>query len=580
MNNQILGREYKMNKRIITVVSLILIAAMMLMASGCSQDKNTGNSNTSSSGKNNSKPSSDTGPEPLTITGFFADPNPLWNNMQDDTGKFLTEQTGITLDAEFAVGDPEQKINLIAASGEYPDIIMPKGTTGALIDAEAMLDLTDLIEEHAPNIKKVLGDQIKRLRYSVEDQSIYFIPTLDTIGQVYFDAGGPFNLQHAVVKELGYPKMETLQDYENAIRAYKEKVPTINGQPTIGLSLLADDWRILISTTNPAFFATGAPDDGEWYIDPKTFEAKLHYTRPEEREYFRWLNHMNATGLLDKESFVQKYDQYKAKIASGRVIATIDQEWEIGEAENALKAENKFERAYGHYPVTLEGNYKPANFQPTGFNGGWGIGITKDAKDPVRIIKFLDYLASEEGQILVNWGIEGKHYEVKDGKRAFLPSYQEMKDKDNNAFKKETGIGNYLLSVRYGDGVLDSTGNYYTTKFPEEILKNYSDIEKEVLAGYDATYWKDLFPSEDEFEVKPWGAAWNISVPQEHPLTVFWQKSQEIVRKRIPEAILAEPAQFDAVYDKMLKELEAVGATEMGKEYTELVKARVKLWNE
>ena len=60
--------------------------------------------------------------------------------------------------------------------------------------------------------------------------------------------------------------------------------------------------------TNPAFLATGAPDDGEWFIDQDTYEAKLHYKRPEEKEYFRWLNKMNAEGLLDPESFVQQED--------------------------------------------------------------------------------------------------------------------------------------------------------------------------------------------------------------------------------------------------------------------------------
>jgi putative aldouronate transport system substrate-binding protein len=94
------------------------------------------------------------------------------------------------------------------------------------------------------------------------------------------------------------------------------------------LSLLADDWRYLITVTNPAVFATGGPDDGEWYIDSTTKKAVLHHTRPEEKEYFRWLNHMYHSGLLDKESFVQKYDQYQAKISSGRVVGLIDAKWE------------------------------------------------------------------------------------------------------------------------------------------------------------------------------------------------------------------------------------------------------------
>ena len=107
---------------------------------------------------------------------------------------------------------------------------------------------------------------------------------------------------------------------------------------------------------------------------------------------------------------MQKYDQYIAKIASGRVLGLIDQDWDFQDGENALKAEGKFEYGYGHYPVTLTEEFKDTSFWPVGFSPGWGVGITVDCPDPVRAIKFLDFLASEEGQILDNWGIEGKHY--------------------------------------------------------------------------------------------------------------------------------------------------------------------------
>lgn len=517
----------------------------------------------------------------VTFSTFFSDPNSSWNGMQDDIGRYITEKTGVLLDVEMAVGDPEQKINLIAASGAYPDLISPKGSSGALIEAGALLDLTDLIEEHAPNIKKILGDQIKRLRYSTEDPSIYFIPNLDSINQYYYKVGGPFNLQLDAVKDQGFPIIRTLKDYEDAIAGYVADNPTIDGQKTIGLSLLADDWRIMISTTNPAFFATGVPDDGEFTINPDTYEAKVHYKRPVEREYFRWLNHMNDIGLLDPESFIQKYDQYLAKISSGRVVAVIDQDWEIGQAVNSLKSEGKFGKTYGRFPVTLNEDYKIPIFQQTGFNGGWGTAITTNCSDPIKAIKFLDFLASEEGQILVNWGIEGKHYNIdENGKRVIPQDIQDMKTNDNNRFKQETGVGNYLLSLRYGDGNKDSTGNYYTTNNPEAILKDYSELEKEVLTGYGAKFWKDLFPKEDEFPVKPWGAAWNIPIPNDSPLIVFQQKEQDIVRKLIPEAILVNPNEFDAVYDRLLEELEGINTTEMEKEYTTYVKKRIKLWND
>ncbi|KAA8786169.1 putative aldouronate transport system substrate-binding protein [Paenibacillus sp. 4624] len=519
-------------------------------------------------------------PSPLTFDFFSVDPSPNWNGMKDEVGKVITAKTGITLNGEFAVSGGQDRISLMAASRDYPDIVSPKGELSKLVDAGAMLDLTDLIEQHAPNLKKLYGNSMNRLKYSNEDQSIYVLPTYYAVDQKYFDAGGGFGIQHRVLKELGYPKVRTLQDYENILRAYSEKHPMTDGQPTIPLTLDADNWRIMITVTNPAFLATGAPDDGEYYIDPVTYEAKLHYKRPEEKEYFRWLNHMYNEGLLDQESFVQKSDQYKSKIASGRVLGLIDQDWGYADAEDALKSAGKAEATYSHFPVTLSEDMKDHSFQDTGFVSGWGIGITTSNPDPVRTIQFFDYLASEEGQILMNWGIQGQHYEIKDGTRVIPAAVQEQKTNHASAFQRESGIGLYKnMSGRYGDGVKDSTNNYYTTNFPEQIQASYTQAEKETLQAYGASTWKDLFPNEEEFAVKPWGAAYNMPTPGDSDYNVIFQKTQDIIRKRIPEAVLSSPDQFDAIYDGLIAELNQAGAEKMEKQYTVLIQNRVRLWN-
>lgn len=516
---------------------------------------------------------------PVTFSVFSADPNPNWNNMQDEVGKEITKRTGVTLKMEFPVGSADQKIALISASGQYPDLIAAKGQTASLIDSGALLDLTDLINKHAPNIKRIMGSQMNRLRYSSKDKAIYVIPNNEGFGQVNFDTDAWFKLQLGALKAANYPKIVTLKDYEKVIADYVKKNPTTaDGKPTIGLSLLADDWRIVISTTNPAFWATGAPDDGEWYVDPKTYKAMEHYFRPEEKEYFRWLNHMNNIGLLDKESFVQKYDQYKAKIAQGRVVGLIDADWEIADAINALKAEGKFDQTYGRFGAVLKAGMKAAYNQPTGFNGGYGIAITTACKDPVRAIKFLDWMASDEAQVLNNWGIEGKHFTMVKGKRTIPAAIMEEKTNDNNAFTRKVGLGNYNVSLRYGDGVKDKTGNYYTAKFPETILQAYSDAEKAALKAYKVTYWNDLLPQASEFQPKAWGAGWTIPVPEDSPLKQHWDKEQSIVRKRIPEMILAKPDQFDKLYDAFLVELKA-STGHMAEAMTALVLDRMKLWS-
>ncbi|WP_246427976.1 ABC transporter substrate-binding protein [Paenibacillus phyllosphaerae] len=559
------------------MVSVILGGVL----AGCSGGNgNTPATNNGNATEANGGSSSGENMQPLTLSFYSEDPNPNWSNMEDEVGQVITEKTGITLDAEFAVGDPVQKSALIAASGDYPDLISAKGSINKFVDAGAVLDLTELIDEHAPNIKKLYGEELKRARYSSEDPAIYALPTYSGVGHTSFNAGGGFELQHRVVKELGYPEIRTVKDFENAIKTYLEKHKADeNGVPNIGLTLNADDWRMYISVTDPAPMATGAPGDGEYFIDFETQDVTYHFRRPVEKEYFRWLNHMNAEGLLDRESFVQKYDQYKAKVASGRVLGLIDQDWNYGDGEKALKAEGKFDQGYGHYPVTLSEEYKDTSFWPTGFLGGYGIAISATNPDPVRTIQFLDYLASDEGQVLMNWGIEGKHYEVVDGKRTIPQEVNDRKINDAASFQKQTGIGHYLnLAPHYGDGVKDPSGNYYTTQFPEQIVKDFNEVEKEVLTAYKATTWKDLFPKEDEFPVRPWGAAWNIPVPGDSEIVILDEKLKTITWKRIPEVILSNPADFDKLWADYMAELEDAGVEKAEELRKELVQERVEMW--
>lgn len=105
---------------------------------------------------------------------FHGDPHPDWNNMQDPVGQKIIEETGVTINAEFDLGGGSDRYALMAASGEYPDFISPKGEGGILINSGGMVDLEPLIEEHAPNIKKLYGDYLDRMRWSADDPSIYF----------------------------------------------------------------------------------------------------------------------------------------------------------------------------------------------------------------------------------------------------------------------------------------------------------------------------------------------------------------------------------------------------------------------
>lgn len=59
----------------------------------------------------------------------------------------ITEKTGVKLKTTRPVGgnDESEAVALMIAEQKYPDIIFAKGSAGNLIDAGAMMDMTDLI---------------------------------------------------------------------------------------------------------------------------------------------------------------------------------------------------------------------------------------------------------------------------------------------------------------------------------------------------------------------------------------------------------------------------------------------------
>lgn len=548
-----------------------LILALLVMSTpvGCSQvnEESTVSGNTSE----------DLKPITLKMYNCEVDANP--DNFQSPVAKKIIEKTGVTLEIENAISSEAgaQKLSLFAASGQYPDLVYGKADLYILKNLDAVLKLDDLIEEHGPNIKKFYGDSLNRLRWSKEDPGIYYIGG-QKFGQENMQPNSGFQLQLGAIKELGYPEVKTLEDFENVIKQYKEKHPKINGQDTIGLSLCGDDWRTLITVTNPACFVTGGSDDGEWYVDNETLKVVRHLTRPEEKEYFRWLNHMNDIGLLDPESFTQKFDQYKAKIASGRVIGLTDARWELDEPVTALLQDGKVENTYGYFPVTMNKNIKYADFQSTGYTGGWGIAITDQCKDPVRAIKFLDWLCSEEAQILTNWGIEGEHYTIENGKRVMKPEIIEMKKSDPK-FGQKTGIGKYTYPFpAYGNSIKDSTGQYYEPfDTLEEIISRQRPLENEILSKYGVQSWKELYPQASEFPVKKYGAAWVVNIED-----ADWKAANDRIVKigysMIPAAVMAKPGDFDKKWDEYIKALKDAGLDKVTEQFEKAIKDRVEMW--
>lgn len=516
--------------------------------------------------------------EDVTTLTFFSKDLSMDDPFTNPVAQEITKRTGIKLELSHPVGGDEQAIPLMIASGDYPDMIYSKGDLNKLIDAGAAIPLDDLIEEKGENLKAMYGDQLTRLRNNLDDPQIYHLGTGGVTNQ-QLKTSGTVQIQLEVLKELGYPEINTLEEYEAALTDYIAKYPEIDGQPTIGLSLLGSDWRWLITVGNPAGFAAGYQDDGQWHIDEETGNTYYKFLLPEVREYFKWLNHMNDIGLLDPESFTQTFDSYIAKLSSGRVLGTADQDWNVSQAVAVLKADDKANRLWAPLPVTVSDEQVSQSARDAGFTGTMGISISSTSDKQEEAFEFLDWMASEEAQILVNWGVEGVHYDVVDGLRVQKPEDRENANTNPN-YSIDAGIGAYIHPFpMLGNGALDSNGQTIGRDSKEDIMENYTEAEIEVLDAYGIDLWVEHFPQPEELGQPPHGRAWEYIIPTSSDVTIIQQKADDLTTQKITEAILANPADFDAIWDDMVSQLEAMNIKDAEAQMTEITKNRMDLWS-
>ncbi|RHR40478.1 extracellular solute-binding protein [Blautia sp. AF19-1] len=561
------------------VVSLMLVSAMVAgMLAGCGSDSGSskGGSSTETGSAAEASSSGETADDksPITFEYFNADgKNGNWDN---PVAKAITEATGVTLDVSYPVasqGDAKEDIALMIANDEYPDMIYAKGSATDLYQAGALIDMTDLIEKYGPNIKKMYGAEMEKLKWSQDDPGIYQL-SYAGVNQKTLTTGGSCQIQWAALKENDYKYPKTLDEYEKMIKSYLAAHPkTEDGLDMIGITMSASDWHWMITLGNPAgLIADASPDNGQWIIDD---EYNVHYKHvtDEEKEYFKWLCRMYNEGILDPNFATQTDDDYIAKVASGRVVAITDAEWHYSQCEATLVADGKVDQTYVGLPVTLREDQVEKALLYQGTTVGWGIGITKSCEDPVRAIKFLDYLCSDEGQILYHWGIEGENYFLDDNGQPYRTDEEVAKAQSDPDYAKNTGIDNYTGFPIYGTGSYSEDGFPYTPTTKESVIANYNTAEKEGCEAMGFEMLTDMFAQPEEFDLLPYSALWAYQQPQE--LAEKQTILDEIAWPGLVKCVTGTEDEFDGNWESMVQELTDNGLADAEEAMTEFLATKL-----
>lgn len=531
-------------KKIITVLLTVVMAAACL--AGCG-----GNYTGSTSGTNVRRG------EIKEFTAFLAVSG---SEINDDNAvqQKITEITGAKVKEVWLTGQTaEEAIGMMIAGGEFPDFIDGSSGMAQLYDAGVLVALDDYLDNY-PNLKSFYtAEQWEFIRQ--DDGHIYWIQQFDNIYEKDMSTlpMEAFWIQTRVLEWDNYPKITTLDQYFDLIERYNEANPTMeDGTANIPYTILCDDW-LYFGLENPGMFLAGYPNDGACIVDVETLTVVDYNTTSISERYFRKLNEEFKKGIVDQESFTQSYDQYIAKLSTGRVLGMVDQYWNFGyTVVDSLKSQGLDAQgcSYVPLPITMDAGVQNQWYTAGGsINVASGIAITTSCKDIEGALGFLNDLLSPEVMTLRNWGIEGEDYLVDED--AVFYRTEEMRVNASETAYKASHLCSYSYFPNWEGMSYDGINTANPKDQPGEFFDNLPSDTRKCFEAYGCYTYLDMLGIQEI--PGPWYPMWSFS----NSFTTAtkggtaWAKVAEVKHEYLPKVVM--DADFESAWNEYMGDYES-----------------------
>jgi putative aldouronate transport system substrate-binding protein len=516
-------------------------------------------------------------PELYTIQ-ILSDPMSVVKTSGDTKiGQVLKDKFNIEFEFLPITGDAREKQNLMLASGDYPEILRLEGDdmVKKYISAGALVQLDQYLPQ-AKNFTTRFAEQIPYWRVASPDGMLY---KWEELTPQDFAAGPEINdmaVRTDALEKQGWPNLVTEDDWFNFLKTSLEQMPTTNGQKTIGLVMpMAESWGPSLTEfmeKGGTFVDQGTNDAVIWNETEQKWVAL--FTNQETIENYRWFNKLYRAGILDKDCFTDTLDQVRSKLTSGAALSMWYITWEASGANTALEAAGHPEMQYINMPVRT--NAQQAEKQKRLIRVETtrpfdSVVITKNAKDPKRIFDMVDWCLSDEGQILLQSGIEGDQYTIVDGKR--VPTEAAIKAmKTDVDYTEKIGLNLYRFlgscRLKGADGI-----NYNLFQDPayldQQILTDRQKAAYKALGWTNSNqFWLDNGVS------APNGLASTCSLDSSTEEGVLDQKFVEFRMKAGAKLITAKTeAEFESTLASLTEEYNKMGMDKVVDKYNEILAA-------
>ncbi|WP_127581500.1 extracellular solute-binding protein [Paenibacillus koleovorans] len=417
-----------MNKKSATALSAVL--ACSIAAAGCtsSTDNPSASSAPAASPTAEVKPSAASGPKnpmpivtdgSVTLTVAIADNPfaaasltqnlPVWQEIEKVTGVKI--KWDVTPNSQYQTALQTR----MAARTNLPDIMFTSFDMYKYGKDGLLLPLDDLLQKYGQNAAEVFKQKplLPALMKTPEGKTYHLSGTRDE--EV---AAGPYGwlIRKDWLDKLGLKEPNTIDDWYNVLKAFKDKDPNGNGKADEipmtnynGVSQLyywGNAWGLHLRTS-----------DG-YYPDAKG-KIQYEWLDPKAKEMVVFLNKLIKEGLLDMEFAVNNKDQLTSKIIrslSGAALA-----WQESNTlwNNKLKESGEANPQWLMTKPPAGPNGYKGHIETTWLANGNAV-INKESKNAEIAFRWLDYVIySMENSKRATLGVEGKSYTMKDGKPVF-----------------------------------------------------------------------------------------------------------------------------------------------------------------
>lgn len=299
------------------------------------------------------------------------------------------------------------KLNITLASGDLPEIMMIPSKIPSFVSAVrdgAFWELGPYLKDY-PNLSK--ANEIT-LQNSAIDGKIYGIYRSRPLGRL------GVTIRADWLKNLGLETPKTIDEFYNVLKGFTENDPDGNGKD--------DTYGMVVSKYTGPFDIMqiwfGAPN--KW--GEKGGKLEPDFMSEEYMDALKFFKKLYDEKLINEDFAVmdpQKWGDPLMNSQAGVIVDVLDR---------GRRADEDFKKSNPELtePIDIfgavEGPEGLRSLPTSGYSGLLAIpkSSVKTEKELKQVLAFIDKLNEEEAQKLAYNGVEGRHYEMKDGKLNLL----------------------------------------------------------------------------------------------------------------------------------------------------------------